>query len=154
MPDIELQRAAMKKLAFLVGKWSGHARLSLPSGDLELLQTEEAAYKLDGLLLTIEGIGRNKADGKPALQALGIISYDDEAGTHRMRAFNDGRWLETDVRIAGDGRELTWGFALREIQTRSVLRIDQSGDWTEVHEIVISSQPPRRLMELKVSPQR
>jgi len=154
MPDIESQRAAMKKLAFLVGKWAGQARLMLPSGALDLLQTEEAAYKLDGLLLTIEGIGRNKADAKSALQALGIISYDDEARTYRMRAFNDGRWLETDVKVVGDGKELTWGFALREVKTSSVLRIDQSGDWTEVHEVTIGSQPPRKLMELRGSPLR
>jgi hypothetical protein len=154
VPDIELQRAAMKKLAFLVGKWSGHARLSLPSGDLELLQTEEATYKLDGLLLTIEGIGRNNTDAKPALQALGVISYDDNAQTYRMRAFNDGRWLETDVSIVGDAKELNWGFSLREVKTRSVLRIDQNGDWTEAHEVTIGSQPPRKLMELRVSPQR
>ena len=64
VPDTESQRAAMKKLAFLVGKWSGEARVLRPSGEMELVQTEEAAYKLDGLLLTIEGIGRNKADGK------------------------------------------------------------------------------------------
>lgn len=56
---------------------------------------EEAQYKLDGLILIIEGIGKTKADGKVALQALGIVSYDDEAGTYRMRAYNDGRYLET-----------------------------------------------------------
>lgn len=128
--------------------------MQLPSGELELLQTEEVNYRLDGLLLTIEGIGRNKANAKPALQALGIISYDDEARTYRMRAFNDGRWLETDVSVVGDGKELTWGFALREVKTSSVLRIDQKGDWTEVHEVTIGSQPTRKLMELSVSPQR
>src|SRR5271167_4974724 len=86
-PDLDAQRAAMKKLDFLVGKWSGEARRWLAPGDpVVMTQTEEAQYKLDGLLLTIEGVGRTK-DGKPALQALGIISYDDENGTYRMRAF-------------------------------------------------------------------
>jgi len=64
------------------------ARLLRGPGDLVLLiQTEEAQYKLDGLILLIEGVGRTKADGKAALQALGIVSYDDESGTYRMRAF-------------------------------------------------------------------
>lgn len=86
-PDIGSQRAAMKKLSFLIGKWSGEARiLRQPGEPLELIQTEEAQYKLDGLVLMIEGIGRSKSDGKPVLQALGIVSYDDEAGTYRMRA--------------------------------------------------------------------
>jgi len=59
-----------------------------------LIQTEEAQYKLDGSILMIEGMGRNKADGKVALQAFGIVSYDDQANVYRMRAYNDGRWLK------------------------------------------------------------
>ena len=55
-PRIEAQREAMKKLEFLVGKWSGEARVQRGPGDaLELIQTEEAQYKLDGLVLLIEG---------------------------------------------------------------------------------------------------
>ena len=154
MPDIEAQRAAMKKLAFLVGRWSGRVRIFRPSGEIELIQTEEASYKLDGLLLTIEGIGRSSSDQKPGLQALGIVSYDDEAGTYRMRAFNDGRWLETELTLVGDGKELQWGFALQDIQTTSVLRIDSNGDWTELHQIRIGAQAPKKFMELRVSPQR
>jgi len=73
---------------------------------LELAQTEEAQYKLDGLVLMIEGIGRNKADGNVALQALGIISYDEEAAAYRMRAYNDGRYLETELKLAEDGKEI------------------------------------------------
>src|SRR5271154_947189 len=92
-PDLEAQRAAMKKLSFLTGKWAGEARVFRgPSEPVVLTQTEEAQYKLDGLILLIEGVGRTKVDGKLALQALGIVSYDDESGTYRMRAFNDGRY--------------------------------------------------------------
>ncbi len=155
IPDIESQRTAMKKLSFLVGKWSGEARILRGAGaTLELVQTEEAQYKLDGLVLMIEGIGCNKADGKAALQALGIVSYDDETETYRMRAFNDGRYLETELKLADDGKGMLWGFALGEIKTSSVLRIDETGDWTELHEITIGSQPPRKFMELKVNPQK
>jgi len=155
VPDLVAQRAAMQKLGFLVGKWAGEARIFHGAGDpLELLQTEETQYKLDGLILVIEGSGRNKVDGKPALQALGIISYDDETGTYRMRAFNDGRFLETEVKLATDGRGLTWDFAFGQIKTSSQLHITEQGDWTELHEITIGTQPPRKYMELKVSRQK
>ena len=54
-----------------------------------------------------------------------------------MRAFNDGRWLETEVRLAEDGQGMTWGFALGEVRTSSVLRINEaggpSGSVTPVH---------------------
>jgi hypothetical protein len=155
VPDVESQRSAMKKLSFLVGKWSGEARILRGLGEpLELVQTEEAQYKLDGLVLMIEGIGRNKTDEKVALQALGMVSYDDEAGTYHMRAYNDGRYLETELKLADNGKGITWGFVSGEIKTSSVLRIDEKGQWTESTEIMIGSQPPRKFMELKVSPQR
>jgi hypothetical protein len=154
-PDLEAQRAALKKLNFLVGKWSGEARvLRGPGEPLELIQTEEAQYKLDGLILIIEGIGKTKADGQVALQALGIVSYEDEAGTYRMRAYNDGRYLETDLKVSENGKGITWGFRLGDIKTSSMLRINENGEWTELTEIVIGSEPARKFMELTVSRQK
>lgn len=150
-PDIEAQRAAMKKLGFLVGEWSGEASaLRGPGQFVELTQTESAQFKLDGLVLVIEGIGRTKADGKLSLQALGLISFDDETGTYRMRAFNDGRWLETEVKLADGANSISWGFVLGEFKTTTVLRIDENGEWTEHGELVIGDRPPQKMMELKV----
>ncbi len=88
MPDLDAQRAAMRKL--------------------------------DGLLLLIEGVGRTKSDGTVALQALGVISFDDEQGVYCMRAFNDGRLLETQVAL-------------------------DRGEWTELAEIMIGAQAPKKL---------
>ena len=155
MPNLEAQRAAMKKLEFMVGKWVGEARLLHGPGDsVSLTQTEEAQYKLDGLILLIEGTGRTKADGKPALQAIGIVSYDDESGTYRMRAFNDGRFLETELKLLGSGRGITWSFVLGQIRTSSVMQITEKGDWTELTEITIGSEAPKKYMEITVSRQK
>jgi len=75
VPNLETQREAMKKLGFLVGKWAGEARLLRGSAEsVELLQTEEAQYKLDGLIVVIEGIGRTK---------IGVVK-DVEEITSRM----------------------------------------------------------------------
>ncbi len=139
----------MRKLGFLAGKWAGEARLLRgPAEFVELLQTEEAQYKLDGLILVIEGVGRAKSGGQPLLQAFGIVSYDDESGTYRLRAFNDGRFLESEIKLLEEGKGMTWGFALGEIRTNSVLRINERGEWTEFAEISIGSQAPKRLLEL------
>jgi hypothetical protein len=151
MPNLEAQRAAMKKLEFLAGKWAGEARIYRAPGEpAEVSMTEQATYKLDGLILEIEGVGKSKADGKPVLQALGVISYDDESGTYHMRAFNDGRFLETEVHLLEDGKGFKWGFTVGEIKTNSVQRINEKGEWTEIHEITIGAQPARRFMELNV----
>lgn len=151
VPDIDVQRQAMKKLGFLVGRWAGEGRMLRSSGEwIEFTQTEHAEYKLDGLLLVIEGVGHAKSDGRPVLKAYGIASYDDATGKYHMRAFNDGRWLETDITLADKGKELTWGFAAGDIRTRSTLRLTDAGEWTESHEITIGAQPPRKFMELTV----
>ena len=151
MPDVVTQRAAMKKLDFLVGEWSGTARIYRSGAEpLELQQSEKAQFKLEGLLLEIEGVGRTK-DGKPALQALGIVSYDEDRQTYHFRAFNDGRWLESDTTLTDDRKGIKWGFKLGDIQTSSLMRIAATGNWTEEHEIIVGSQPTRKLMEVNVS---
>jgi hypothetical protein len=150
-PDVQAQRIAMNKLGFLVGEWSGEASvLRGPGQFVELAQTESVQFKLDGLVLEIEGVGRTKADGKLSLQALGLISFDDETGTYRMRAFNDGRWLETEVKLADSGNSISWGFALGAFKTSTVLRINEDGEWTEYGELVIGDRPPQKMMELRV----
>jgi hypothetical protein len=143
----------MKKLNFLIGEWSGEASIARGPGRVfELSQTEVAEFKLDGLVLAIEGVGRDKSDGKLALQALGLITFEDSTGTYRMRAFNDGRWLETEVKLLDDGKSLSWGFALGEMSTKSVLRINEKGEWTELAELTIGARLPVKLMELVVRP--
>jgi hypothetical protein len=73
VPDLT---SAMKKLGFLVGKWNGEARLLRGPGEwMDLHQSEEVQYKLDGLILVITGVGRTKSDGHPVLQAFGGISF-------------------------------------------------------------------------------
>jgi hypothetical protein len=154
-PDIEAQRAAMKKLDFLIGQWAGEASVLRGPGQwVEMIQTEEAQHKLDGVVLLIEGVGRAKSevmpDGKPVLQALGMVSFDDETETYRMRAFNDGRFLETEVTLVADNA-IAWGFTLGEIKTNSVLRIDDKGDWTELGELTMGARPAVKFLELCVS---
>ena len=152
-PDVNAQRQAMKKLAFLIGQWAGDGRMLRASGEwVEFHQTEHVEYKLDGLLLVIEGVGRAKNDGQPLLQAYAITSYDDATGKYHMRAFNDGRWLETDIDMADNGKGLTWGFTVGDVRTKSIMRLTDAGEWSENHEITIGTQLPRKFMELTVKP--
>src|SRR5262249_3309181 len=128
-PNIEAQRTAMKNLSFLVGEWSGEASVFRgPGRVIELIQTEVAQFTLDGLVLMVEGVGRAKSDGKPVVQALALITFDDATGSYRTRAYNDGRWLEGEVKLLDDGRSLSGGFSLGEISTKSAMRINEKGE--------------------------
>jgi hypothetical protein len=52
------------------------------------------------------------------LQAFGLISYDDQAGVYRMRAFNDGRWLEAKFYSTTPGRDFIGD--LRSVRLRQL----------------------------------
>lgn len=150
-PDLAKQRAAMQRLSFLTGSWSGEAHVQRGAGNpVTLTQTENVEYKLDGLVLVIEGTGRSQTDQQPSLQALGIISYDDATSAYRIRAWNDGRFLESDVQLLDDGKSLRWGFGVGDIRSSSLLQIDKDGQWTERAELIVGSQPPKKLMDLTV----
>ena len=154
-PNAEAQRAAMKKLAFLAGKWSGEARVQHGPGQaLELTQTEDVQYKLDGLILLIEGTGRNKSDGAVSFRALATVSYDDQAGVYRFRAYNDGRYLDTELKLAAEGNGFTWGFGSGQMKMNYVMRINEKGEWTEVGEATFGDQPPRKFLEMTVRQQK
>jgi len=68
-----------------------------------------------------------------------------------MRAYNDGRYMETEVKLIDNGKGLRWSFVFGEVKTNSLLEINEKGEWTEHHEITVGSAAPRKLMDLRVS---
>src|SRR6266550_1311789 len=96
-PNVTAQRDAMKKLAFLVGTWTGDATTLRPNQAIKVKQTEQVGYKLDGLVLLIEGTGRNPDSGDVMFRALATVSYDDVAGAYHFRAYNDGSYLDAEL---------------------------------------------------------
>ena len=54
------------------------------------------------------------------------------------------------MKLPGQDKTISWGFALGQVTTKSVLRITESGEWAELAEIQIGSQPPKTLLELTV----
>jgi len=86
----DVQREFMHKLSFLAGTGSGPVTIHRGPGEpLHRTQTEDVQYKLDGLVMLIEGksIG---SDGKVMFNALATISYDDATHAYRFRAYNEG----------------------------------------------------------------
>jgi len=129
-PNTEAQRAAMKKLSFLAGKWSGKATAQMgPGKPIDLIQSEDIEYRLDGLVMVIEGKGRDPESGKVRFNALATISYDDAKGTYEIRAYNDGRKIDTALET--DGAGFVWGFAVGQMNMRHVMRVNEKGEWSE-----------------------
>jgi len=145
-PNVDAQRQAMKKLEFLAGKWSGEADITRGPGEpLKITQTENVQYKLDGLVMLVEGEGRN-AEAKRVYSALATIAFDDAAGVYRFRAYNDGRYLDTELTVTANG--FSWGFTGGPVKVNNVMNLTERGEWHEVTDLTMGSAPPRQTMRM------
>jgi hypothetical protein len=143
---VEIQRAAMKKLAFLTGSWLGPVSIVRGPGDpLRLTQSERVEWKLDGLVLLIEGKSTG-ADGKTRFEALATIAYDEAAHAYRMRAYNEGHYVDTELTALGDG--FSWGFQAGPARVENTMHLTAKGEWQETTEVVMGNDPPRKSVEM------
>jgi hypothetical protein len=143
---IDVQREAMQKLAFLAGRWSGPATIDRGAGEpLHHTQSEDVQYKLDGLVLLIEGKGTGP-DGKVVFSALATISFDDASHTYRFRAYNDGHYLDTELTVLADG--FSWGFPAGPAHIVNTMHLTGKGEWQEATEVTVGNDPPHRSVEM------
>ncbi len=143
---VEAQHQAMSKLSFLTGHWSGPVNILRRPGDaLHLTQTENVEYKLDGLVLLIEGKSTSTG-GKVLFSALATIAYDDTTHTYRFRAYNDGHYLDTELSILPEG--FLWGFTAGPAHIVNTMHLTGKGEWDETTEVTVGSNPPHRSMDM------
>ena len=45
---------------------------------------------------------------------------------------------------------LSWGFALGEFETATVLRINDKGEWTELGDLMVGDRPTQKMIDLRV----
>jgi hypothetical protein len=144
--NVDVQREAMRKLSFLAGHWSGAVTIVRGPGEpLHLTQTEAVEYKLDGLVLLIEGKSTG-ADGQAQFSALATIAYDDGSHTYRFRAYNDGHYLDTELSVPANG--FSWSFTAGPAHIVNTMQLTGKGEWSEVTEVTVGSNPPHRSVEM------
>lgn len=155
-PNLAAQKAAMEKLAWLVGGWEGTGWTLLPSGERATFrQTETVEMRLDGRLMLIEGRGFDPAPGGPMVfNALAALSYSDAAGRYEFRSYAMG-YAGTFEGEALDDGVFRWTMrppgqiirytitrtpqgAWREVGERSV---DGGAAWTLTHEMTLTRRP-------------
>ena len=133
-------REALKKLAYLVGNWEGEAEIATgPGPKIKVKQSETIEYKLNGAILTIEGVGRGKLPGKDedgvVFNAYAVISYDTKTKKFLMRAYRmEGMQVDADFELTDKG--FIWGFKepQRGMKIRYTFTHEPAGTWKEVGE--------------------
>ena len=149
--NVTRQRDAMKKLAFLVGTWTGEATTVRAKQTVKVKQTEQVDFKLDGLVLLIEGTGRNPEGGEVMFRALATVSYDETAGVYHFRAYNDGSYLDTELKVRDSGFE--WGYKNGPAQIVFSMKLSDQGDWVETGDATVGNSPAQRFFNMTVRKQ-
>ncbi|MGB6974102.1 MAG: DUF1579 family protein [Terracidiphilus sp.] len=146
------QKEAMQKLAFLAGHWSGPITVQMGPGEpLHLTQTETVEYKLDGLVLLIEGKSTDAA-GKVEFEALATIAYDDQTHSYRIRAYHAGHYVDTDLTAHADG--FAWGFAAGAAQVENTMHLTSDGQWKEETQVTVPNRPAFQAVEMTLTRQK
>jgi hypothetical protein len=142
----QVQREAMRKLSFLAGRWSGPVTVTRGPGEpLHLTQTEKVEYKLDGLILLVEGKSTG-TDGKAQFQALATIAFDNASHAYRIRAYHDGNYVDTELTVLTDG--FSWGFTAGPAHIVNTMHLTNNGEWQEVTGVTVGNAPQRHSMDM------
>jgi len=148
-------RDAMKKVAFLAGKWAGEATVQTGKGPARSIQqTEDIRFRLNGVVLLIEGTGIGKlADSDKegiVFNALATLSYDTEAKKFLMRAYTmDGHMVDPDVTVSESG--IVWQFTPPRTKAQVRFTLAISGDtWTETGETSFDGKTWNKYLDMKL----
>jgi hypothetical protein len=143
---VEAQREAMHKLSFLAGRWTGPVTIIRGPGEpIHLTQTEQVEYKLDGLVMLIEGKSTD-SDGNSSFSALATVSYDEATHAYRFRAYNGGHYIDTELTVLPDG--FSWGFKAGPADILNTMHLTAKGEWSEVTRATMGTNPPMHAVEM------
>jgi hypothetical protein len=147
----DAQRAAMQKLAFLAGHWSGPVTIVRGPGEpLQLTQTENIQFKLDGLVLLVEGQSTDK-DGKVSFSALATIAFDEATHTYRIRAYHDGHYVDAELVPTANG--FSWSFDSGPAHVANTMRLTGKNEWSETTDVTVGSNPPMHSVDMLLAHQ-
>lgn len=141
--------SAMAPLAWLIGEWEGEGTMRSRTGSDVASVREKVEGRLDGRVLVIEGVGRDRVagSGKVVHHAFGVLSYDPEKRRYLFRAFRDGGVMDAESSFA-DG-VFTWEIAIPN--GRSRYRIRQEGaEWVETGEYSLDGSTWRPFFEMRL----
>jgi len=140
------QRDAMKALMHLDGTWRGSAKIHLPGGVKDLVQTERVGPMLDGSIRVIEGRSYN-ADGRTEFNAFAVLRFDVASGRYRISTNALGHAGEFDLEPRPDG--FVWRVVSGPVTIRHSAVV-KDGRWDELSERLMDGQPPVKLAELSL----
>jgi hypothetical protein len=131
--DAKVNRENLRKLDFMTGNWKGEATIQQRgSAPIKVVQEEKIEWRLDSLLLTVEGTGRDPLTKKVNFHAFAIIAYNQQTKQLGMKSFTmEGRQTEAYFNVVADN-QYTWGFDVPTGKIKYSITISpQAKTWVE-----------------------
>ncbi|HEX7707642.1 MAG TPA: hypothetical protein VF701_14390 [Thermoanaerobaculia bacterium] len=143
----------MRKLDFLIGEWEGEATVRMGGQTHHVLQFEKVQSKLDGKVLLIEGLGRQKGEdgaaGEVVHNAMAVVSWDESRKLHRFATWLSNReGGEMTLRVTGKN-EAVW--QTPDGRMRYTIRLDDEGRWYETGEFTRDGEKWEPFIEMLLS---
>ena len=127
---------ALQKVSFLSGTWKGTGWIQMGPQKSFFNQSESIALKVNGTLIQIEGLGKDKEDSNKIIhQAFAIISYDVQNSKYLMKAFTgNGNQIDADVKLIND-YTFEWGFTIPKTGQMKYTITVKDNKWLETGEM-------------------
>jgi hypothetical protein len=130
----------MKKLSYFVGDWKGEAKHNSPKGPKTVMQQEHIEWKLQEMVMVVEGTGREKnaTSGKEEItfQAMAMINFDPMEQQFKWKSFvKEGYSTNAYFKVIEDNK-FEWGFDIPTGgKTKYIIMLDPSKKtWYETGE--------------------
>ena len=157
MPDGSANKAAMEKLAFMIGSWKGDAwQMQGPGNRVETRMHEVVTLGPGGAVLLVEGKGEipgtGGAEGRMVHHAFGIISFDPTRGSYTLRSYlANGMMGDFDLTPVEGGvmwtRDAPGGGKIRYTAKYG------TGEWHEIGEYSRDGTAWTKTMEMRLKKQ-
>lgn len=144
--------SAMERISVMAGTWEGNSWRMSPTGERETSNVhEEIAFKLDGTLLHIEGIGKDET-GAVVHNALGIISFNPFTEKYVFNAYlSDGLSTVANFEVLKDNEAFKWWFSDNRGGTIRYSIDFADGQWKETGEYSADGENWRQFFEMTLS---
>lgn len=138
-PSERTGKEKMKIFATWTGHWQGEGTIQMGPGPLKKSSMDEyLEFKLDGIVLLMEGIGKGvepETKGTTVHHALGVLSFDQSTNQYILNSYlKDGRSTQAWFNIL-DAYKYQWGFNVPTGKIKYTIVLDpKKNTWNEIGE--------------------
>lgn len=135
-------KAAMEKLSFLTGKWSGSGwMMNQQRQKMTFTQTEDIEFLTDGESLLIQGKGKTKdaetGEDRVIHNAVALITYDMATENYNFSSYAVGRGGGNYTAKLVADQHFEWYLEVPNGKIRYTITINEQGQWYEIGEFAM-----------------